>query len=118
MKKQKYYFILPLIQITFCSKSQTVNDDQIAFQKTQIMIKSYDVLFTNRHKTVNDSLIITPNNYQSYRTAYIISESIGVGLIGLYARSSLNKGISTNIGLLYSGIGASISWLYFKLKSQ
>ena len=33
------------------------------------MIKSYDVLFTNRHKTVNDGLIIAPNNYQSYRTA-------------------------------------------------
>ena len=51
------------------------------------MIKSYDVLFTNRHKTVNDGLIITPNNYQSYHTAYIIPESIGVGLIGLYARN-------------------------------
>ena len=87
MKKQKYYFILLLTQITFCSNIQTVNANQIAFQKIQIMIKSYDVLFTNRHMTVNDGLIITPNNYQSYRAAYIIPESIGVGLIGLYARN-------------------------------
>ena len=33
MKKQKYYFILLLTQITFCSNSQTVNANQIAFQK-------------------------------------------------------------------------------------
>ena len=82
------------------------------------MIKSYDVLFTNRHKTVNDGLIITPNNYQSYHTAYIIPESIGVGLIGLYARSSLNKGTSINIGLLYSGIGASVIGFILNLKAN
>ena len=63
MKKQKYYFILLLIQITLCSNGQTVNDNQIAFQKDQIIIKSYNVLFTNMHKTVNNSLIISPNNY-------------------------------------------------------
>ena len=63
MKKQKYYFILLLIQIIFCSNGQTANDNRIAFQKDQIIIKSYNVLFTNMHKTVNDSLIISPNNY-------------------------------------------------------
>ena len=45
---------------------------------------------------------------------YIILESIEANLIGLYARSSLNKGTSTNIGLLYSGIGASLIGLNLK----
>jgi hypothetical protein len=87
MKKQNYYFIILLIQITFCSIGQTVNDNKITFQKTQIMTKSYDVLSTNKYKLKSDSLIIADNNYQSYRTAYIISESIAASLIGLYARS-------------------------------
>lgn len=115
MKNSFYYFILLLIQVTFCSNGQTVNDNQIAFQKTQIMIKSYDILLTNR--TIKDSVTIVPNSYQSYQTAYIISESIGVSLIGLYARSSWNKGTSTNIGLLYSGIGASVIGFILKLKA-
>jgi hypothetical protein len=85
--------------------------------KTQSLIKPYDILFTNSHKTINDSLIIAPNNYQSYQTAYIISESIGASLIGLYARSSWNNGTSTNVGLLYSGIGASVIGFILKLKT-
>ena len=119
MKIQTYCFILLLIQITFYSNGQTVNDNQIAFQKTQTEIKPYDVLCINKYKTVNDSLILTPdNNYQSYKTAYMISETIGAGLIGTYARSSIDNGTSTNVGLLYSGIGASIIGFLFNIKAN
>jgi hypothetical protein len=117
MKKETFYFILLLIQITFFSNCQTSNDNQIVFQKAQTKMKPYDVLSINSHRIVNDSLIIAPNNYQSYQTGYIISESIGASLIGLYARSSWNNGTSTNIGFLYSGIGAATIGFILKLKA-
>ena len=49
---------------------------------------------------------------------YIILESIEANLIGYYARSLLNKGSSTNIGLLYSGIGASVIGSILNLKAN
>jgi coproporphyrinogen III oxidase-like Fe-S oxidoreductase len=118
MKKETYYFILLFIQTTFCSNGQITDDNKIAFQKTKKMTKSYDVLFSNRYNMISDSLIIADNNYQSYRTAYIISESIAASLIGIYARSSLNNGTSTNIGLLYSGIGVSAIGFILNLKAN
>lgn len=107
MKKETFYYLLVSILITLCSNAQKINEsNRLAYHPTSITKKfNYQPFYQNNK---NEDSSMTSNNYESYRTAYIVSESIGVTLIGLYARTSLNNGSSTNIGLLYSGIGASI----------
>jgi hypothetical protein len=118
MTKASYYGLLVLILMTFCANAQRMNESNtLAYQPTTVTRKFNHLLQLYQNKKNEDSLM-TYDNYQSYRTAYIISESIGASLIGLYARSSWNNGTSTNIGFLYSGIGVSIIGFLLNLKAN